>query len=244
MTLFSGKFQLRRGTSALWLSSDPVLALGEPGLDTDLMRLKVGDGVKAFSALPWFTNPSMTFPPTTSWSALNSGTVTVDVNGRLITLAGTSGDNWKGEIRTLTPASNYTALFYFDWASPTNNFIESGIVLRNSGSGSLITFGAWESSANGGLALATLLWNSPTSYNSTGIMLQVYYLSGMPNWLRIRDDATTRFYEYSNNGIDWIVHSSTTRTTFITPDQIGWGTNANGTGFTAITRLRSFSGVA
>lgn len=47
------KIQVRRGTSAQWASANPVLAVGEPGRDTSLKRSKTGDGVSAWSALPW-----------------------------------------------------------------------------------------------------------------------------------------------------------------------------------------------
>lgn len=42
------KFQFRRGTSSQWRSSNPTLALGEPGFEVDTNGLKVGDG-----STPW-----------------------------------------------------------------------------------------------------------------------------------------------------------------------------------------------
>lgn len=245
MTLFNGKFQIRRGTSALWLSSDPVLAAGEPGLDTDLGRLKLGDGVKAFSALPWVTDPLMTFPPTTGWTALNSGSVTADVNGRVHALVSTGAtDNWKGELRTLTPASNYTATFYFDWSSPAVDHNHCGIILKNSGGAQMIIYGSFFTS--GVRTLRASAYNNLTSFNADYKSDLVYVLSnGIPNWLRIRDNGTNRFFEYSYGGIDWVTNFSVSRTDIITPDQIGWGGSFTNAGsITQTTRLRSFSGVA
>lgn len=40
--------QLRRDTSAVWAFQNPVLSEGEIGLETDLRRFKIGDGI-----LPW-----------------------------------------------------------------------------------------------------------------------------------------------------------------------------------------------
>jgi hypothetical protein len=37
-------FRIRRDTSANWTSTNPVLDLGEPGLETDTRRVKYGDG--------------------------------------------------------------------------------------------------------------------------------------------------------------------------------------------------------
>ncbi len=43
--------QVRAGTTAQWAAADPVLAIGEPGLDTDLSILKFGDGSHPWSGL-------------------------------------------------------------------------------------------------------------------------------------------------------------------------------------------------
>lgn len=36
--------QFKRGTSARWAELNPILAIGEPGYDTDKGKLKIGDG--------------------------------------------------------------------------------------------------------------------------------------------------------------------------------------------------------
>src|SRR4051794_3230191 len=46
--------QVRRGTAGQWSSVNPVLAQGEPGFETDTGKLKLGDGVTAWSALAYF----------------------------------------------------------------------------------------------------------------------------------------------------------------------------------------------
>lgn len=43
--------QYRRGTASQWLAVDPILASGEPGLDTSVMLTKIGDGVSHWSEL-------------------------------------------------------------------------------------------------------------------------------------------------------------------------------------------------
>lgn len=45
------KFQLRRGTAAQWTAANPILSSGETGLETDTFRMKVGDGVTAWTSL-------------------------------------------------------------------------------------------------------------------------------------------------------------------------------------------------
>ena len=50
----SEQIQLRRGTAALWAANNPILALGEPGFETDTYKLKIGDGVTQYSVLPYY----------------------------------------------------------------------------------------------------------------------------------------------------------------------------------------------
>lgn len=44
---------LRGGTSAEWLAANPILAAREMAIDTTERRVKVGDGVSAWTSLPW-----------------------------------------------------------------------------------------------------------------------------------------------------------------------------------------------
>ena len=46
------KLQIRRGTSANWELSNPILAQGEWALTTDTNFLKLGDGVTHWNDLP------------------------------------------------------------------------------------------------------------------------------------------------------------------------------------------------
>ena len=47
--------QIRRDTAANWTSTNPTLAAGEQGLETDTGKLKIGDGSTAWSVLEYFT---------------------------------------------------------------------------------------------------------------------------------------------------------------------------------------------
>ena len=48
------RLRLRRDTSSGWASSNPILALGEPGLETDTNKLKFGDGITVWTSLSYF----------------------------------------------------------------------------------------------------------------------------------------------------------------------------------------------
>lgn len=45
--------KLRRDTAAAWTAANPVLAAGEPGLETDTSQIKYGNGVTAWRNLPY-----------------------------------------------------------------------------------------------------------------------------------------------------------------------------------------------
>lgn len=60
------KIRPRRGTSAMWLLNDPILAEGEigieypdTGLGTGQIKIKVGDGLTSWSQLEYAVNPTV-----------------------------------------------------------------------------------------------------------------------------------------------------------------------------------------
>lgn len=50
------QIKLRRDTSANWTNADAILAQGEPGFETDTGKLKIGDGITAWSSLIYVTD--------------------------------------------------------------------------------------------------------------------------------------------------------------------------------------------
>lgn len=55
LSMGSVKLLLRRDTESNWEAADPVLLAGELGYDQTTSRLKIGDGVTAWTALPFFS---------------------------------------------------------------------------------------------------------------------------------------------------------------------------------------------
>lgn len=47
------QIQLRRGTASQWTSANPTLAAGEVGIETDTLRIKIGDGSTAWNSLAY-----------------------------------------------------------------------------------------------------------------------------------------------------------------------------------------------
>jgi hypothetical protein len=49
----ANRIQLRRGTAASWASANPVLGQGEPGVESDTGKMKLGDGVTPWNGRPY-----------------------------------------------------------------------------------------------------------------------------------------------------------------------------------------------
>lgn len=45
--------KFRRGTTSEWNTANPVLSIGEAGYETNTRKLKVGDGLSRWNALPY-----------------------------------------------------------------------------------------------------------------------------------------------------------------------------------------------
>lgn len=52
MAEVKARLKLRQGPAGTWAALNPVLLVGEPGYETDTKRLRIGDGVTAFTSLP------------------------------------------------------------------------------------------------------------------------------------------------------------------------------------------------
>lgn len=61
--------QLRRDTAANWTAANPVLYLGEIGVETDTHKAKFGDGVTAWNSLAYWS-------PAGAYLPLSGGTLT------------------------------------------------------------------------------------------------------------------------------------------------------------------------
>ena len=49
--------QLRRDMAANWTSANPALAHGELGVESDTLKIKIGDGQTAWTALDYLVDP-------------------------------------------------------------------------------------------------------------------------------------------------------------------------------------------
>ena len=131
--------QLRRDTAANWTTTNPTLAAGETGYETDTGKIKIGNGTTAWATLSynnvvpsdtgWISTASMGVPIaiSTGWSLTSfnirrlngivNGIITVSRTGAAITVPST-GNITNQNIATLSSG----------WYNTTS---DSGMVLTN-----------------------------------------------------------------------------------------------------------------
>ena len=68
------QIQVRRGTASQWTSTNPTLAAGEFGYETDTGKLKIGNGTTAWASLGYTGAGSVT--SITAGTGLSGGTIT------------------------------------------------------------------------------------------------------------------------------------------------------------------------
>lgn len=76
----NAQIDLRRDTAANWTSVNPVLALGEPGFETDNKKLKIGDGTTAWTALTYVSGAAKIAVGTVAPSSPATNDLWVDTN--------------------------------------------------------------------------------------------------------------------------------------------------------------------
>jgi hypothetical protein len=111
------QIQLRRATAAQWTTANTVLAQGEPAIETDTQKIKIGDGSTAWNSLVYYqTTPNAVYTPrvlsqttTTSQTALSWSSASYDqIN---ITCANTSATCNVGLDGNSSPANGQKVLF-------------------------------------------------------------------------------------------------------------------------------------
>lgn len=94
--------KLRRDTAANWTSVNPTLASGEPGLETDTLKIKYGNGSTAWNSLSYSGGVSTYSLPIASTSTLGGVKVdgsTITINAGVISATG-GGGGGSGSVNT------------------------------------------------------------------------------------------------------------------------------------------------
>ena len=83
--------KIRRDTAANWTANNPILATGEPGLETDTKKIKYGDGSTAWNSLAYPTAGVTSYNDLTNKPSLFSGSYTDLTNTPNLATVATSG---------------------------------------------------------------------------------------------------------------------------------------------------------
>jgi hypothetical protein len=75
----SVQIQLRRGTASQWSTTNPILAQGEVGFETDTGKVKIGNGTNTWTSLNYFSGLSVSDVR----SYFSQGTGVTIVNGQI-----------------------------------------------------------------------------------------------------------------------------------------------------------------
>ena len=97
------RIQLRRDTAANWIAANPVLSLGEVGIETDTLKSKVGNGSATWTSLSYLGSQSPDFSGTPTAPTASAGTNTTQIATTAFTIAN-RGD------RYLTSATDSVAI--------------------------------------------------------------------------------------------------------------------------------------
>lgn len=164
-------------------------------------------------------------PDLSQFSWVNQDGGSVVQQGAAIYLSGpvSGADSVRCQVKSVPGSTPYSVEFAFTTnfqALPTNHF---GFVLRESGSGKLVTFSIQFNSL---WILGIYKFNSVVSFNSQYLGIQPHIRDVY--WMKFRDDGATRNFYISGDGVNWALVNSHGNTNFLTADQ--WGFYIDPTG--------------
>lgn len=96
-----------------------------------------------------------------------------------------------------------------------------GLCWRESASGKITTVTTLGGRAMPSLRQTVHNWTNPTTFSSAPFD-ETDRSNALAEWIRIRDDGATRYFDVSVGGDDWHTLYSVARTTHLTPDQVGF----------------------
>jgi hypothetical protein len=171
----STTIKLRRDTAANWTGSNPILALGEPGLETDTRKIKYGDGTTSWNQLAYSHGDSQSGGSGTITNVTGTGTI----KGLTLSGSGTSGavTLTLGGALSLSSSDITTALGYTPAGSGYANL---SVVTGNASGVGALNY----NSTNGVLTFTPAVSYSLTAATTTtlgGVIVPAVGTSGITN---------------------------------------------------------------
>jgi hypothetical protein len=84
------QIQIRRGTASQWTSTNPTLAAGELGLETDTLLMKAGNGSTAWTSLAYINQYALPVLLQNAQTGTSYTLVLADASNKLVELSNTS----------------------------------------------------------------------------------------------------------------------------------------------------------
>ncbi len=159
-------------------------------------------------------------------------------NAIVIRAPASAGDNMRILDRAY-PTTPCTITLGFVPTFFLTNFFHTGLCMRESGTGRIVTCGHGNSGAT--FIANNIKFNSPTSFNSDYVTPLSYAQTSSLLWVRFTDDGVTRRTWFSNDGKNFIQFTAVGRTDFLTPDRIGFYVNTNNATYESVAKFYSFS---
>lgn len=215
------------GASSGLFSARPAAGLaGQLYRPTDVGSNKdYVDSGSAFRA--WAPNIPLTKPPVVAdFTWVNQGTATAVDEQDSIYLTYPAGAPTNNRMLVkAAPATPYviTATFLSNILAASQSSF--GLVHRQSSDGKFTYMDIFATAA--ALTLAVANYTNPTTFSAQPAAIS-YFPFGPLFFLRMQDTGTNRIYSYSYDyGRTWTVVYTVARTTFETPDQVGFGADSS-----------------
>jgi hypothetical protein len=167
------QIQLRRGTAAQWTTANPVLANGEPGLETDTGKWKFGNGSSNWAALSYVVSPGMPAGGSTG-QVLTKNSATDYDTGWATPTGGGSGAGTQLDYAQITANVTVSAA-----TVAAGNTVVAGNSVTYDGTRILIVFFAPEVNAGSSDSVSLELWDGATDICKVG---QVSAGTQIPNY--------------------------------------------------------------
>ena len=103
--------RLRRDTANNWTDNNPILALGEPGVETDTKKMKIGNGINDWRNLSYVEYP-LPVATNTNFGTVKPDGTTITINAGVLTAVGGSGGGGGGGSGTVNSGSAGCLAFY------------------------------------------------------------------------------------------------------------------------------------
>ena len=173
------RIQLRRDLAANWTSANPILAQGEIGIETNTLKMKIGNGSTAWTSLAYYsTTPAETDPVVKAINGIvqsNGTTISAVVSGTNIKTVNSTSLLGSGDISIPSPVGKGIGIDYTNGAYLMQSGVATGIYIDgNSTQDQYINF--QYSYANTPVVLVSFQ-NDTYYYVTFGVILSIYNIS-------------------------------------------------------------------